>query len=154
MKERIPKDTAVIFHIHSLDRLIRRGLDSSVAQSDMARLTGLQARVICFIADAEDTDVYQRDIEAELNVRRSTVSGILRGMEKNGLVERVDVAHDARLKKLVLTQKALERREKMRQNIIKLDGQLCSGISEAELVEFLAVISKMKQNLMEVNEEW
>ena len=48
-------------------------------------------------------DVYQRDLENHFELRRSTVSSSLSVLEKKGLIKRLPVSHDARLKKLVLT---------------------------------------------------
>lgn len=49
-------------------------------------------------------DVYQRDIETFFKLRRSTVSSLLNTLERKGLLRREPVPHDARLKKLVLTE--------------------------------------------------
>lgn len=62
-------------------------------------LTGIQSRVIHFILiKSAEGPVYQRDVESAFGVSRSTVTGMLQQMEKDGLIQRVSVASDARLK--------------------------------------------------------
>ena len=48
---------------------------------------------------SQQGDVYQKDIESFFKLRRSTVSSQLDTLEKKGLIQRVPVSHDARLKK-------------------------------------------------------
>ena len=51
-----------------------------------------------------EEQVFQRDIEREFSITRSTVTNILQLMERKGYIERRSVPQDARLKKLVLTE--------------------------------------------------
>ena len=45
-------------------------------------------------------DTFQKDIESEFSINRSTTSEMLKLMCKKGMIQRVPVAHDARLKKI------------------------------------------------------
>ena len=56
-----------------------------------------------------EVDLRQKDFEQQFNIRRSTASNILALIEKNGLIQRESVPYDARLKKIVLTDKAIEK---------------------------------------------
>ena len=91
--------------IRMLSNLIKRCMDDGMPPET----TGMQGWIIGFLHRNEDRDMFQRDVEAEFNIRRSTATGILQLMEKNGFLLREPVAYDARLKKLVLTPKALAR---------------------------------------------
>ena len=85
--------------IRVLSNLIKRCMDDGMPPET----TGMQGWIIGFLHRNEDRDMFQRDVEAEFNIRRSTATGILQLMEKNGFLLREPVAYDARLKKLVLT---------------------------------------------------
>ena len=65
-------------------------------------LTMMQSWIIRFLYEHSEEDIYQRDIEAEFSIARSTATGILKLMEKRGYIRRVSVERDARLKKLEL----------------------------------------------------
>lgn len=62
--------------------------------------TYMQGGIIVFLMRSNGA-VYQRDIEKQFNIRRSTATGILKGMERDMLIHRVPVSDDARLKRLV-----------------------------------------------------
>ena len=47
-------------------------------------LTMMQCWIIRFLYEHEEEEVYQRDIEAEFSIARSTATGILKLMEKKG----------------------------------------------------------------------
>ena len=70
--------------------------------------TGCHSFALRFFAENADRDIFQKDFEEEFSIRRSTATKILQLMEKNGLIERQKVESDARLKKIVLTNKALD----------------------------------------------
>ena len=68
-------------------------------------------------------------------------------MEKNGLVVRQPVAHDARLKRLVLTDRAIQIHKQVEKEIEKVESLLKEGITQEELQTFFAVMDKVKSNL-------
>lgn len=71
-------------------------------------LTGNQMAVIDFIMNHEKQEIFQRDIEHEFNIQRSTTTVLLQRMEKKGLIERHISSKDARQKAVVLTDKAVK----------------------------------------------
>ena len=94
------------FHIRQICHLISRHFDNSGLFSD--GLTRAQGQIIRYLCENRENDIYQRDIEAALGSRRSTVSVLLSSMEAGGFIERQSVDYDARLKKIVLTEKAVK----------------------------------------------
>ena len=70
-------------------------------------------------------------------------------MEKNGLILREPVPYDNRLKKIVLTDKALTYRQQVVDDLTDLEEKLIEGISEEDLNIFFRVIEKMMDNLSE-----
>ena len=71
-------------------------------------LTGNQMAVIDFIMNHEKQEIFQRDIEHEFNIQRSTTTVLLQRMEKKGLIERHTSSKDARQKAVALTDKAVK----------------------------------------------
>ena len=72
---------------------------------------------------------------------------ILKLMEKNGLIQRVQDENDARLKKIKLTPLALEMDEKHKQDICEFEKYIKQGVSEKELETFFAVMDKISANV-------
>ena len=92
-------------------------------------------------------DLYQRDLEKEFKVRRSTATGILQLLEKKGYLYREPVKEDARLKRIVPTEKALQLRGRLLDNIQKREEQLRQGIPEEDMDVFLRVLKQISANL-------
>lgn len=139
------KEKEVGKELQMLSRQIKRRMDQSVSEYE---ITGKQVSILLYIYDeSKKKDVYAKDIELAFDMRRASVTGILQLMEKNGIIKREGNAQDARLKKLMLTTKAKEAREKLKKEIIQVEKVLTKGISDQELVIFFTIMRKMSHNL-------
>ena len=110
-------------------------------------VTAVNGRIIMYLYHHREEDIFQKDIEYEFSIRRSTSSSIISLMEKKGYIERVSVAHDARLKKLVLTDKALQLCDIIHKNTMEFEKTLRNGITEEELKVFYSVLDKIVDNI-------
>ena len=135
------------FELRVIQNMIARKLNATPVFTKLHELTGTHGYVINYLMDHLDEDVFQKDIEQAFSVRRSTASGVLNLMEKNGLIERHEVMHDARLKKLVLTPKAIELSNSISAEIERTEEAALKGISQKELDTFYSVLDQMRNNL-------
>lgn len=133
--------------IHRLDNRIRRYVQRSVTQYEMEAVSGTNGRIVRFLSEHADRDVYQKDLESEFGITRSTASRVLRLMEQKGLVERQSVPHDARLKKLLLTERSRKLVQQMCQTGTTVDTRLLSGFSPQEVQTLYGFLDRMFQNL-------
>lgn len=139
--------------IHTLANQMKRS-NAAVDIGDAGELTAFQKHVLKFILLATlHKDIYQKDIEEEFQIRKSTVTGILKLMEKNGFIERVSDPKDARYKRLVPTPKAKALRPNIMEHICRTENRLTRGISEEELAVCKNVMCRMFCNLAEKNRE-
>ena len=129
--------------IRMLSNLIKRCMDDGMPPET----TGMQGWIIGFLHRNEDRDMFQRDVEAEFNIRRSTATGILKLMEKNGMIGKESVPEDARLKRLKVTARGMEYAERMQQGILKMEEQLISGLTDEEVRLFESILAKISQNI-------
>ena len=129
--------------IRVLSNLIKRCMDDGMPPET----TGMQGWIIGFLHRNEDRDMFQRDVEAEFNIRRSTATGILQLMEKNGFLLREPVAYDARLKKLVLTERSRCVLQEMCQTGMTIDTRLLRGFSPDEVQTLYGFLDRMFRNL-------
>lgn len=139
--------------LRSLSNMIRRYFEFSSHRNEIDTVTGNNGWIIGFLADRANQDIYQKDIENYFTITRSTVSRVLSLMEQKGLIERHAVAQDARLKKIVLTQKALEIRELMMEDAKKMEATLIQGFTEEEIDTLLSYLKRMKTNIANMQEE-
>ncbi len=143
MEDRPP--AAILIRI--LANHIKRNLDNTASQGPLKNLTGTQIHIIGYIRHAGTRDVFQKDIETKFSIRRSTATGILQLMEKNDLIIREPVDYDARLKKILLTEKALAVSRQAKHNVSDLDKHLTKDIPAEELEAVRSVLWKMLNNL-------
>lgn len=135
----------LIFEIKQLYHLTEHSLESMSRES--GGLTKAQGGIIHFLSVNRDRDIFQRDIEEEFKIRRSSVSVLLSSMESAGYIERQSVRHDARLKKIVLTEKAVALDNSIRAAFDGYDAALTENIPEKELEVFYSVIDRIKKNI-------
>lgn len=146
-KDAIVDNIQIGRELRSLSHAIHRKIDNSPTKLEIDNVTGTNGWIIGYLANHSDTDVFQRDLEREFGTTRSTVSKVIILMEKKGLVERVSVPHDARLKKLVLTPRSKALCEKMRRDFEETEEQLTQGFSNEELIMLRDYIERMKNNM-------
>lgn len=133
--------------IKVLSNLIKRNLTSTAAFHSINDLTGTHGWVIKYLYQNQGKEIFQKDLETEFSVRRSTITGIIQLMEKNGLIKRESVESDARLKKLVLTEKAIELHCMVEKTIQEFEENLAEGITEEEKETFFRISEKLRNNL-------
>lgn len=143
------KDT-LGFEIKTLDNLFFRNMFAyETRQQGIDEVTVMHGWILGFLYENPDGDIFQKDIETEFSIARSTVTCIVKLMEKKGYIIRESVASDARLKKLVLTELGKQIHEQHISHIDILEAQCRRNITPEELEVFLTVVGKLKRNLEE-----
>lgn len=128
--------------------LFKRQVDGEISNAIDDTLTVSQAHLISFIHDyGKEHDVFQRDIEDEFELHRSSVSLMLTHMERNGLILRLHVRQDKRLNKIILTPKAEQYQKEIAQIIALSNQKVLKSISTEELQTVLSVLDKIRHNL-------
>ena len=75
------------FELKAANNMIRRKMDSIFAQQDGSELIGMQRPLLGYLYHkSRHGDVYQKDVEKEFRIRRSTATVMLQSMEQKGYV--------------------------------------------------------------------
>lgn len=136
------------YEIKTINNLIERKIISeSKMNNSNSLVTLMQGKIMKYLFVNKDNEIFQKDIEEELKLRRSTISGILKTMEKNGLITRIDNENDARKKQVILTDKSIEKGKEMKEKMVKFEKELRKNISEDEINIFFIVMDKIKNNI-------
>lgn len=139
---------ALGFRIKAVNNMIRRKLDTRFAEAGMEELCGMQGPMLGFLSDySQKQDVFQKDIEREFHIRRSTATVMLQNLEQKGYIVRETVEYDARLKKIVLTERAVEADRAIRRQMDAFNEELEKGITAEEQALFFSVLDKIMRNL-------
>ena len=136
----------IIFRIKDLNHaIVRYSYENGVKRETLP--TPAQMQIIHYICSKKGSKVYQRDIGLALNLRRATLSEILKTMERNQLISRIPDKTDTRIKEIILSENTKEKFNAVKQNLDKTEKTLLKDIDQKDLETFLKVISKMQENL-------
>lgn len=135
------------FQIRTLSHLVKRVVDQNAFLGEADHPTGVQGWIIGYLYENRGKEVFQRDIQQQFSIRRSTVTGILQLMEKNGLITRSSVDRDARLKKLELTPRAIELHERIGRSVRQVEDRISHCLTPEEKQEFIRLCEKIRENL-------
>ena len=124
-----------------------RDMIASQLQVDASTITPESRLVEDLKADSANVMVMILELESEFGITRSTASRVLRLMEQKGLVERQSVPQDARLKKLVLTERSRRLVQEMCQTGMTIDTRLLRGFSPDEVQTLYGFLDRMFRNL-------
>lgn len=152
MKEKRTNSTVEIKEIGRficiLNNSLRRSVEKSPDFKDVEGFSGKNGWIIGFIAKNQDRPLYQRDFEKEFNITRSTASKVLGLLEKKGYIKRQGgVEGDARLKQIVMTDKAWAIERRMTESMAYIEDVLKKGFSEEELETLFQYMNRIQNNL-------
>ncbi len=133
--------------LRSLSHLIYRFIENLPNKKLIESMTGTNGCIIGYLAENSDHDVFQKDIEKAFGITRSTASKVINLMEQKGLVERQSVSYDARLKKIVMTDKSKSISHLMADDMTLVESVLTEGFSPDEKKALCDYLKRMKQNL-------
>ena len=137
--------------IHILSNQMKRRNAAEPMEDD--GLTTMQKHVLKFLLlETLHKVVYQKDIEEEFQIRKSTATGMLQLLEKNGFIVRESEKKDARLKRIIPTKKAEALRPSILAHIRQSETQLTTDISEADVLTCKKVLYQMLYNVSEHKE--
>ena len=109
--------------------------------------SGAQGRTLHFLLAHTKSDIFQKDIEEEFGLRPPTATALLKELEQRGLIRKEPVPYDARKKKIVVTEEALQYKDCVLKGLKELDQKLTAGISDEEMQVFFYVTDNMLDNL-------
>ena len=135
------------YEVRTLNQVIGRLVTSYQSKVDeKAGINRMQGWIIGYLYRHSEEAVFQKDLEAEFQMARSTASGILQAMEKKGLITRESIPRDARLKRLVLTEKGMKFQMEIMENFDRIQKVLKSDIPKEKLECFLEVLDMIREN--------
>lgn len=142
----------VLYQLKSLEKMIFRLIIKDNDKKNFELIpTPTQMEILEYVLEHNNENIYQRDLEKVLNLRRATVSGVLQTMEKNNLIERITDSIDTRTKRIILTENAKEVFAERKKNIEDIEKIITENISKEDLEVFFKVTETMKKNIKSNN---
>lgn len=137
----------IAMELGKVSNIIKRAFAKIEVREQLEEATGKNSWIILYLAEHQNENIYQKDIENTFSIRRSTVSNMLKLMERKGYIHRESVDSDARLKKLVLTQKALDADRMLKEQLNEKEQLMKRDIPDDELETFYRVLDKIRSNI-------
>lgn len=134
--------------IKSFSNLLGRVLDNCLPSADYPQITGPNAFTLKYLHDHKEADIFQKDLEKVLEIRKSTCSAVLSTMEEKGFIVRSAVK-DGRYKKITITELGEKALSGAEENILALEKKIRIGLSPEEIDAFFSTMEKMRNNLTE-----
>lgn len=133
--------------LRRVNNMIFRKINAFARANDVERSTPMHGWIMEYLYRHPDEPIFQRDIERDFSITRSSVTNILQLMERKGYIERRSVPQDARLKMLVLTDKGRAFHEQTMLSLNQTDAFVDSLLTEAERRELLRLLNKLHDGL-------
>lgn len=138
------------FIIKELSRLIDRSIyQKSMRSTNGDSATAMHGWMIGYLYHRKGEEVFQKDMEADFHMAKSSVTAALQGLEKGGYIKRVPVERDGRLKKIVLTQEGERFHQNVEVAILDMEQHLTDGLDSEQITMFFATLDQIKSNLEE-----
>lgn len=135
------------YQVKTLNNMITKKIIAYSSESELDEVTVMHGWILGYLYDNRDKEIFQKDIEKEFEINKSTVTCIIKLMEKKGYIQRQSVEYDGRLKRIKLTDKGEKSHIEALRSIKKVEGVLRQNIPDEELDSFFDTINKLKSNL-------
>lgn len=134
--------------INKVSTKVKREITNLKKLHDIDELSGENGRVLGFIYHNKEK-IYQKDIEKEFGITRSTASNTITLLEKKGFLKRNSSEEDQRLKSLVLTEKGINHVKIVSYELSKFDKEIEDNFTDDELNQFISYLEKLEKILDE-----
>jgi MarR family transcriptional regulator for hemolysin len=137
------------------DVLLTPGHLISLAARGFARLSEARLKPLGFgvgqlpvlVALRDGKASTQRDLARFARVEQPPMAQMLARMERDGLIERTRDPADGRSSHIVLTRAAQERMPEAMATLFQGNREALAGFTEAEAAQFLALLTRLIENL-------
>jgi Transcriptional regulators len=97
--------------------------------------------------------ISQNQLAKTLNVKPATVTGMIKKIEKAGLIERKSDEQDQRVLRVYTTKEGKELSLKLKRFYDEIKKDCFKGFTDEELILFRRLLMQMKDNLVKINGE-
>lgn len=138
----------IAYEMRKVQNLMTKSL-SKIGKDDKAeKLSMVQVWILEYLYDNIGQDIFQKDIEIKFDITAPTATKMIESLVKRGFLVRESVLYDARLKKILLTEKATKGHEEFLNRIKIFNDKLVKGITVKEQEEFIRILKKLENNLI------
>lgn len=143
----MPESRKIGHMIRELNGAFKRKFITCGMAEGLDEVTLMHGWIMGYLHHNQERAIYQKTIESDFCIKRSTVTTILQLMEKKGYIRRAAVEGDARLKQIFLTEQGKEIAAKTKAMIENMENTVIEGIADEKLDIFYEVAQKLVSNM-------
>ena len=128
---------------------IHRNIGVELSEHELGDMKGPQSMALGYLIHASAQDeIYVKDLEKYMKIRKSTASELVSRLEKNGYVKTEKSQKDGRLKRLIVTEEGHAAHDRILQFLQEIDDRLVEGLSKEEVDTFVNLLNRLIQNML------
>ena len=134
------------FYLRSVVHAMKQMLDNKMLPYD---ITNQQARLLGDLDDhlKRGEEIVQKDLAHTMQLRGSSITSLLQGLERKGFISRSAGNEDGRTKQVDITEKGRAVIEEVESSFQELEQLLVEGMSEEEKATYLRLLRISFSNL-------
>ncbi len=134
------------FYLRSIVHAMKQMLDNNLLPYD---ITNQQARLLGDLNDQlqKGGEIVQKDLERTMQLRGSSITSLLQGLERKGFISRRTGNEDGRTKQVDITEKGKALLEESESSFRDLEQLLVKGMSAEEKAAYLRLLRISFDNL-------
>lgn len=140
-------ERSVGFQLRELHIYIKRYIEAQDIDDEFKNLRGPQMWTLGYLHHHQHQSIFQKDIEENLSIRKSTASKLMERMLKNGLIETFANAEDRRMKEIHITSKGEEVLMHAHDKMKQMEEALRQNLNDKEIDQLFTLIEKIKQGI-------
>ena len=135
------------FEIKKIDNLFKKRIANLAKKRGIEDITMMHSLIVHYLYENKGREVYQKDVEKVLHANRSTITNLMKDLEKREYIIRKSVPSDARLKKLELTEKGEQLHQIFADAIAETEQNMESALTIEEKAQFIQLSRKIENQL-------
>ena len=133
--------------VRRVNNLIFRKINQFHRENNVDNVTPMHDWIMSYLYWHKNDPVYQRDIEREFSITRSTVTNILQLMERKGYIERHERAAGCPAQAADPDGRGRPRPRKTMLSLHQTDEFVAGLLTEEENAELLRLLNKLRKGL-------
>lgn len=135
--------------LRELTIAVHRNIGVELSEHELGDMKGPQSMALGYLIHASAQDeIYVKDLEKYMKIRKSTASELVSRLEKNGYVKTGKSQKDGRLKRLIVTEEGHAAHDRILQFLQEIDDRLVEGLSKEEVDTFVNLLNRLIQNML------
>ena len=135
--------------LRELTIAVHRNIGVELSEHELGDMKGPQSMALGYLIHASAQDeIYVKDLEKYMKIRKSTASELVSRLEKNGYVKTEKSQKDGRLKRLIVTEEGHAARDRILQFLQARDDRLVAGLSKEEVDTLVNLLNRLIQNML------